>query len=96
MNRLENILNEKNGNRKIIIITKITCSIIVIILALIQLIGIWDKAIYINEPLLGIVMLIQAIEHWEKNRKLAIFSLGVSLFVFVCAIVIFVNIISKS
>jgi hypothetical protein len=95
MSRIDNILNEKKGNEKLLILTRIACSVIVIILALMQLIGIWDKAIYIFEPLMGIVMLIQAIEHWKKNRKLAVFSLAVALFVFVCAIAVFVNIISN-
>lgn len=89
MNRIEYILNGKKGSEKVLIITKIACSVIVIILSFMQMVGIWDNAIYVFEPLLGIVMLIQAIEHWRKNRKLAVFSLCGALFVFVCAIVIF-------
>lgn len=92
MNRTENIINSKKSNLKVLIITKITCSVIVIALALMQITGFWEKAIYVFEPLMGIVMLIQALEQRKKNRILAIFSLGVALFVFVCAIIIFINI----
>lgn len=96
MNRIETVLHGKKGNEKVLIITKISCSVFIIILALMQLIGIWDKAIDIFEPLLGILMIIQAIESWKKNRRLAIFSLCAALFVFVCVIVIIVNKIFNS
>jgi hypothetical protein len=94
MNRTENMLNGRKCNEKVLIIAKIACTVIVIMLALMQLIGIWDKAIYVFEPLLGILMLIQAIENWKKNEKLAIYSLGAALVLFVCAIIMFVNIVS--
>lgn len=95
MNNIKTAFHRKKGNEKVLIVAKITCSVFIIILALMQLIGIWDKAIDIFEPLLGILMIIQAMENWIKNRRLAIFSLCAALFVFACAIFIFIDKISN-
>lgn len=72
------------------IITIIGCiiSLIIIILVLVQLLNIWDKAINIFEPLLGVLMIIQAIENWDKDRKMAYISLVVALFVFIVTFII--------
>lgn len=89
MNRIETVPNEKKSSGKALKITKIACSVIIVILALLQLTGIWDKAINVFEPLLGVLMLLQALEYWRKNRKVSILSLGAALFVFICVIIIF-------
>ena len=63
MNRIE------KGTEKVLNIMKIACSVIVIVLALVQHKGIWNKAINVFEPLLGIIMVIQAIQYWEKREN---------------------------
>lgn len=62
-------------------------SIAVITFALLQLLGIWDKAIYVSAPLMGLILLIQSIQEWKTSRGVAIFGLICSLFIFICTIV---------
>lgn len=63
-------------------------SITVIILALMQIFNVWDRAIYLLEPLLGVLMLIQAIDNWKTNKVSAYVSLGVAIFILIVAAVI--------
>lgn len=90
MNRRTTFLYNKKGYEKVLSILGMICSISIIVMAIMQLSGKWDKAINVFEPLLGVLMLIQALESWRRNRKLAVFSLCVALFIFVCAILVFV------
>ena len=68
----------------------IILSVAVIVLAALQLLGIWENSIDVYEPLIGVVLLLQAVYHWKKNRNVAIISLCASGFIFACAIVILV------
>jgi len=77
----------KTKNEKILFITRLVASIIVIVFALLQLLKIWDKAIYVSAPLMGVVLLIQSIQEWKTNRSVAIVGLLCSLFIFICTIV---------
>ena len=72
-------------------VVQIILSISVIALALLQLSGVWANAIYIFEPLGGVLMLIQAAQNWEKRKGVAYLSLFVAVFIFVAAIVIFLH-----
>lgn len=73
---------------KILSIIGIIITIAIIILAFMQILNIWENDIF--EPLLGILMIIQAIENWNINRKLSYYSLFVAIFIFiVTAIIIF-------
>jgi len=50
---------------------------------------IWNQAINICVPLMGITMLCQAYIQWNVSRKVAYFSIGSAVFVFICTIVVF-------
>ena len=63
-------------------------SMAVMVLAALQLLGIWKNSINVYEPLIGVVLLLQAIYHWKKNRSVAIISLCAAGFIIACAIVI--------
>ncbi len=65
------------------------CSVSVIILASLQLLGIWEKAINIFEPLLGVLMVTQAVLQWRRNKKVAVFSLCVAIFIFIITFIIY-------
>ena len=65
------------------------CSVSVIILAALQLFGTWEKAINIFEPLLGVLMVTQAVLQWRRNKAVAVFSLCVAIFIFVVAFIIY-------
>ncbi|MGM9877889.1 MAG: hypothetical protein ACI33S_04485 [Bacilli bacterium] len=80
--------NKKTILFKILTIFGLIISVTIIVLALMQIFNIWDKAINIFEPLLGVLMIIQAIENWKTNRSTAYFSLFGTIFMFIVAIII--------
>ena len=73
---------------KFMLIVRIVASILVVAFAALQLLGVWDKAINLAAPLMGIVLLIQSVQEWKKQRGVAIFGLCAALFIFGCAIVV--------
>lgn len=79
---------EKSLFFKILEVIGIVISILVIVLALMQLLNVWDNAINVFEPLLGVLMIIQAIENWKINRKMSYYLLFVAIFIFIVAIII--------
>ena len=74
---------------KVVTIISILASLYVVVLAVLQMFAIWNQAINICVPLMGITMLCQAYTQWNVSRKVAYFSIGTALFVFICAIVVF-------
>ena len=63
-------------------IAQIALSLSVVALALLQLTGIWPNAIYLYEPLTGVVLLLQAVQNWNKSRPIAWFSLIAAILLF--------------
>ena len=57
--------------------------------AVVQVLGIWDKAINIFIPLLGVMNLCQAYLYWNEDRKVAVFSLVAAVFILICAAAVF-------
>ena len=90
MENIKDIWSQKQGYEKVLSVTGIICSLIILILAGMQILGIWKNAINVFEPLLGVLMLIQAIQYWKKNKIVAIFILCVAIFILYVAISIFV------
>ena len=74
---------------KIVTIISILASLSVVVLSVLQMFDIWNQAIKIGVPLMGITMLCQAYIQWNTSRKVAYFSIGTAVFVFICAIVMF-------
>ncbi|MNP77879.1 hypothetical protein D3C76_1753930 [compost metagenome] len=56
-----------------------------------QILDIWENAINVFEPLLGVLMVIQTIQNWKKNKAVAIFSLCVAIFIFGISIFVFLT-----
>lgn len=84
---METNQKEKTTADKVFSIARLIIAVTVIILAILQFAG-WDTAMYIAEPLLGLLLLIQSIQEWKKNRAAAIINLCAAVFVFVCVFVI--------
>ena len=82
--------NNMTTRDRIINVLIIILSVAVIVLAALQLLGIWENSINVYEPLIGVVLLLQAKLFWQKNRKIAVIQLCASGFVFICAFVILV------
>ena len=80
--------NEMNDSNKIMLIIRIIASICVVALASLQLFGVWDKAINVAAPLMGVVLVIQAIQKWRQRRSVSVFELCASIFIFGCAIIV--------
>ena len=73
---------------KFMLSVRIVASILVVALASLQLLGVWDKAINLAAPLMGVVLLIQSVQEWKEHRGVAIFGLCAALFIFGCSIVV--------
>lgn len=73
---------------KVLYIARLIGTAGVIVFALLQMFDIWDKAINVSTPLMGVVLLLQAIQEWKKQRGMAILGLCTALFIFVCTIVV--------
>ena len=73
---------------KVMLVVRVAVSILVVLFAALQLLGVWDKAINVAAPLMGIALLLQSVQEWKKQRGVAIFGLCAVLFIFVCAIVV--------
>lgn len=78
-----------NNPNKILSVCTIILSLIIIVLAAVQLFGYCDNAINVYEPLIGVMLLLQAIQNWKTNKSVAIISLCASLFIFGVAVFIF-------
>lgn len=90
MMKSKDIWSQEQTSEKVLTVISSICSISIIILACMQILGTWKNAIDVFEPLLGVVILIQAIQNWRKNKKVAIFSLCAAIFIFLVSIFIFV------
>ena len=75
---------------RIINVLIIVLSSVVIILAALQLLGIWKDVINVYEPLIGVVLLLQAVLFWNSNRRIAVIQLCAAAFVLICAFFILV------
>ena len=77
-------------SHKIVTIISILASLSVVVLAVVQMFDVWNQAINVFMPLMGVTMLCQAYMQWNTSRKVAYLSIGTAAFIFVCSIVVFV------
>ena len=75
--------------QKVVTIISILASLSVVVLAVLQIFNVWDQAINVFMPLMGITMLCQSYMQWNNSRKVAYFSIGTAAFIFICAIIVF-------
>ena len=78
---------ELSQSDKFMLVVRVAMSILVVLFAALQLLGVWDKAINVAVPLMGIALLFQSVQESKKQRGVAIFGLCAALFIFGCAIV---------
>ena len=74
---------------KVVTIISILASLSVVVLAVLQMFNVWDQAINVFMPLMGVTMLCQSYMQWNNSRKVAYFSIGTAVFIFICAIIVF-------
>ena len=80
---------EATLSHKIITVGSVIVSLAVVALAILQIFDVWDQAINIFMPLMGVETLFQAYVQWNNSRKVAYFSIGTAAFIFICSIVVF-------
>ena len=61
--------NEKSTADKIMLILRIVISVVVLIGAVLQITGVWDKALNVAIPLLSVLILIQSIQEHKEQKK---------------------------
>lgn len=61
--------NEKPTADKIMLILRIVISVVVLIGAVLQITGVWDKALNVAIPLLSVLILIQSIQEHKEQKK---------------------------
>ena len=65
--------NEKSTADKTMLVLRIIISVVVLAGAVLQITGVWDKALNVAIPLLSVLILIQSIqEHKEQKKSSAI------------------------
>lgn len=89
MGKVRGIGSQRQINKNVISAISSICSTVIIILVCMQLLGIWKTAANVFEPLLGVLMLIQVIKNWKKNKVVAIVSLCAAMLIFGFSIFIF-------
>ena len=73
---------------KVVLVARIVLSVVIIVLALLQILGVLENAINYTMPLLGVYFLILSIQEWKMQRVHALFSMGVAIFIFIVAFVV--------
>ena len=79
---------EMSTVNKVVLVSRIVLTIVIIVLALLQIYGVLDNAINYTKPLLGVYFLIVSIQEWKRQRGTALFSVGVAVFIFIVAFVV--------
>ena len=74
---------------KVVTIISVLASLSAVVLAVLQIFDVWDQAINVFMPLMGETMLCQSYMQWNNSRKVAYFSIGTAVFIFICAIIVF-------
>lgn len=80
--------NQKTKLDKVLLFLRLTASVGATVCALLHIFLIWDKALHVAVPLIGIELLIQSIQEWKKNRISAVLGFCAALFMFVCCAVV--------
>ena len=81
---------EKSTFEKVLSVIGIIISMTIVILATLGFIGVWENAIDVVEPLIGVMMLIQTLQYRKYDKKIAIFSGAVAIFILAISIKILV------
>lgn len=79
---------EMSTVNKVVLVSRIVLTIVIIVLALLQIFGVLENAINYTMPLLGVYFLIVSIQEWKRQRGTALFSVGVAVFIFIVAFVV--------
>lgn len=63
--------NEKSTADKVMLVLRIVISVVVLVGAVLQITGVWNKALNVSIPLLSVLILIQSIQEHKENKKVS-------------------------
>ena len=76
MKRWKEKWNSLSASEKAELLIRLCCAIGIVVLSLLQVLGVWSRAAFVYEPLLGVLMLVEAHRYWKRGEKdHALFSL---------------------
>ena len=90
MGKVRGRWSQKQTDEKVLYVISSICSISIIILIGMQILGVWKTATNACYPLVGVLMLIQTIQNWKKNKEVDKLSLGAMILYLGFSIFIFV------
>ena len=61
--------NEKSTADKVMLVLRIVISVVVLVGAVLQITGVWYKALNVAIPLLSVLILIQSIQEHKEQKK---------------------------
>lgn len=73
---------ERTVTERILFIAQIMLTIVIVFLCILQIFSIWDKAINVFEPLLGVMMLVMFLQYRKYSKITSYTYLGLSIFIF--------------
>lgn len=76
---------EKSVQEKRLSILGIVLSFIILIMAALQMSGVVNNLTVIFVPLMGLLMLVQAMQMWKSRRAISIVCIIVAVFLFFCS-----------
>lgn len=85
---MKNKWKDMSTINKVVLVARIILSIVIIVLALLQILGALENAINYTMPLLGVYFLIVSLQEWKTQRGYALFSISVALFILIVAFVV--------
>lgn len=91
-NQTKFILRSKyTKSEKILSLTQIFIAVIIVVSAVLGLLNIFNKSMYVFIPLSGIFSILSYFQYRKKNKKISYFQLGVGVFIFLCFIVMIIK-----
>lgn len=74
---------------KIVSIFSIVISLSVIVLAALEILGVWEHALNVCIPMMGLSLLCGAYIQWEASRASAYVNICCAVIIFICAAAVF-------
>ena len=82
--------NKMTNREKFLFILRLIISAVIVLLAVLKLAGSFENALYYSTPLMGVLLVVQAVQEWKEQRGMAIFGLCAALFIFICTIAVLI------
>lgn len=72
--------NERSLYEKSLLVSSMILSVPAVLFSVLYLTGLWQDGMHIVQPLLGLMMIVQALQFWKYNKIVSIFSLAAVFF----------------